>query len=527
MIPALTWLDWAVLIAYFVVVEAVGLWSARFTKTTRDFFLAGQRFSWWMVSVACVATLVGSYSFINYSEVGFKFGLSSATNYMNEWFVMPLFLFGWLPIIYYSKVLSIPEYFERRFDRRTRMAVLAITLIYLEGYVGINLLTMGVALKGLFGWDVMLSAGVMAALCAAYLYAGGQTAVFVTDLVEGFLLLAAGLTVFALGVSAAGGWDAMWAALPAGHKLPFARFNAPAEFHFVGEFWNDAMTGTFAFYFINQGVLMRFLSAKSVQEGRKAMIATVVVLMPLAAVAVGGAGWAGKAMAAKGLLPSDLSAGDAFVRVSAAVCRPGVFGFVIAAMIAALMSTLNALINAASAVAVNDIWKAWRPGREDAYYLRAARMASLASAFLGILLIPVFARFASLYQALSYFTAIVTPPLVAVIFLGVAWPRFRARAAFWTLILGSAAMFVSVYVPELVAPFAHGESPEYGHSYMRSLYGLVVSFGLGLALELTDRSPLVRPAPGLTLDTVRLAEAAFRARPAQARPVEKPEEVPA
>ena len=116
-------LDWAVIAAYFGLVVGAGLWFSRFTKTTQDFFFGGQRFAWWLVAISCVATLVGSYSFINYSEVGFNFGLPSLTNYTNEWFVLPFFLIGWLPIIYFSGVVSIPEYFERRFDRRTRILV--------------------------------------------------------------------------------------------------------------------------------------------------------------------------------------------------------------------------------------------------------------------------------------------------------------------------------------------------------------------------------------------------------------------
>ena len=354
-------LDWAVIAAYFGLVVGAGLWFSRFTKTTQDFFFGGQRFAWWLVAVSCVATLVGSYSFINYSEVGFNFGIPSLTNYTNEWFVLPFFLIGWLPIIYFSRVVSIPEYFERRFDRRTRILVLILLMVYLEGYIGINLLTIGVALQELFGWNVLASASVIAGLSALYLHAGGQISVLFTDLLQGFLLLAAGLAVLGLGIVSLGGLDAFWQGLPADHRLPFARFNDPPQFHYVGEFWGDAMTGTFAFYCINQGVLMRFLCAKSVRDGRKAMLFTAVVLMPLAAVAVGSAGWIGRSMVSAGVLPVETSAQGVFVIVSRAVAGPGVFGFVVAAMIAALMSTLDTLISGVSAIAVNDVWKAIRP----------------------------------------------------------------------------------------------------------------------------------------------------------------------
>ena len=192
--------DWIVLVAYFGVIVVVGVSVGKFTHTTSDFFFGGRRFSWWLVAISCVATLVGSYSFLSYSQSGFNFGLATALPYTNEWFILPLFLLGWLPIIYYNRITSIPEYFERRFDRRTRIAVLVLLLIYLEGYVGFNLFTMGKILEGLFGWNLMLAAAGMAVISGIYLHAGGQTSVVLTDFLQGLLLLAVGLGIVVLGV---------------------------------------------------------------------------------------------------------------------------------------------------------------------------------------------------------------------------------------------------------------------------------------------------------------------------------------
>ena len=105
-----------------------------------------------------IATVVGSYSFIKYSAAGYRYGMSSSMSYLNDWFFMPIWMFGWLPIIYFTRMKSVPEYFERRFDTKTRfMAILFITL-YLVGYIGINFYTLGVALNalmpnlGVFAW---------------------------------------------------------------------------------------------------------------------------------------------------------------------------------------------------------------------------------------------------------------------------------------------------------------------------------------------------------------------------------------
>lgn len=522
-------LDVAVVVIYTAAVVGVGVWVGRFTKSTHDFFLGGQRFSWWLIAISCAATLVGSYSFIQYAEAGFRYGLSLSYPYTNEWFVLPIFLLGWLPIIYYSRVQSIPEYFERRFDARTRTAVMILLMIFLQVYIGINMLAIGTFLHGLLGWNVVLSAAAVAIVSGFYMHYGGQTSVLITDLFQGLLLLAMGIVVVVLGVQYLGGFDVLWSGLPLEHRLPFAQFNHPPGYHAVGDFWNDAVIGTFAFYIINQGVLMRFLSARSVGDGRRAMLVTVICIMPIAAVAVTGAGWVGRAMVTHEVPPLehlagqldsinpedvpdyDTAARNIFVLVSHQVCRPGVFGLVVAAVLAALMSTLDTLITAVTAVCVNDVWRPLQPGREDRYYLRVARLTSIAAMLVGLVLIPIFSRYETIYQALSTFTSLILPPLVVVICLGITWPGFTSRAAFWTLVLGSIAMVASLQWPVLITPFSHGVDPAHGFTYLRGLYGLVVSGVLAVGLALTDPArQSVRSLDGLVMGRLEAGRALFK-----------------
>ncbi len=82
-------------------------------------------------------------------------------------------LVGWLPNLYFSRLVSIPEYGERRFGSRERRVATWLLLVYLIGYVGINLFTMGQALNILLGWPVLLCAGVVAAISAVFVASGG------------------------------------------------------------------------------------------------------------------------------------------------------------------------------------------------------------------------------------------------------------------------------------------------------------------------------------------------------------------
>ncbi len=519
----ITTLDIALVAAYFLFIFGFGSYFGRYIKSTTDFFFSGRKFAWWIIAVSMIATVVGSYSFIKYSEAGYRYGLSSSMSYLNDWFFMPLWLFGWLPIIYFGRITSVPEYFERRFDTPTRVMAIIFIAVYLLGYIGINFYTLGVALNALYpAYSVFTYAALVAVITAVYVTSGGQTAVIMTDLLQGIILLAAGLAIFVLGFDYFGGGHILegiarfWHGLPEAKRYGLAYFNAPPKFSFIGVFWQDAVASTFAAYFFNQGILMRFLALKSVDEGRRAMVIALVVLFPIAVIAVGNAGWLGAAMQNLGLFPAGYShnpePGRIFVIVTHILTRPGVFGLVMAALLAALMSTADTLINATSAVVVNDIWRPYvARGRSDHYYLGVARVASIGAAIFGLALVPLFMQFDSIYVAHGAFIATVGPPMAVCTVLGFTWPRFTAKAAFATLLGGALAMVLSIWLPQLIAPFAHGVSPEGGFKYMRALYGLVASGAIGVVVTLlTKPNRSKEELVGLTMQTVREAERRFK-----------------
>lgn len=508
-------LDLTILVTYFVVVIGFGVWAGRHSRGMRDFFLGGQRFAWWMVGFSCLATVVGSYSFVKYSAAGYSYGLSSSQTYLNDWYWMPLWMFGWLPIVYYARIVSVPEFFDRRFGRPTRHAATFLLLLYLVGYLGINFLTMGKALHALAGWDLLACAAVAALVCGAYTAHGGQTAVIFTDLLQGAILLVAGLALFAIGVVAAGGPLAFWDSLGAAGQRAFPGFAHPPEFNFVGIFWQDGFVGGIAFFFMNQSILTRFLAARSVAEARKGAAFVLLVLMPLAAIAVSGAGWVGRALVAQGQLDPSIAPDSMFVVVARHVLPTGLFGFTVAALVAALMSSADSLINAIATISIVDLWRPWRERHgpvSEKRQLRAARWSSAIATLVGFLLVPVFASFGGIYRAHGAFVAAVTPPLAVALVLGFTWKRFSAKAALLVMIGGSLLVAASLVWPALVTPFAHGidlEAGSKGYSYIRALYGLVVCSGLGIlgALIWPQRDT---PAETLVVGPIDPKRAAFK-----------------
>ena len=460
--------------------------------------------------MSIVATGVGSHSFVKYSAKGFEHGFSSSMTYLNDWFFVPFFMFGWLPIIVYSKVRSIPEYFEKRFNPSARFLATILLLFYMIGYIGIGFLTLGKAVIPMlpesfqiFGSIVditlMRAIIVIAIITGIYITFGGQTAVIFTDLLQGFILLFAGFLLFILGITYVGGGQEFWDLLPLTWKLPLADFNEPSSFNFVGIFWQDAVAGSVGFLFMNQGLLMRFMACKSVNEGRKAATINILFVLPLSAIVVGNAGWLGKAMSVMdpGIVSPNTSPDEIFVVVASIVTSPGIFGFIMAALTAALMSTVDTLINATAAIFVNDVYrpimkylkkKYDNNKQKDKQELFAARITSIAITAAGVLSVLAFIQFPTVYEAHGYFHSTLTPPLVVAIFMGVFWKRFTPAGVITTFLGGVVLMILGARFPEVfISPFDHGieMNPDRPYSYIRAFYNLIVCVGVGVFVTVT------------------------------------------
>ena len=516
-----TGIDRVVILIYFLLVMGFGAYFGKYSKTTSDYFFGGRRFSWWLITISIVATGIGSHSFVKYSTKAYQYGFSSTMTYMNDWFFMPLFMFGWLPIIYYTKVRSIPEYFEKRFNKTARYLATTMTLLYMIGYIAIQLLTLATALYRIYNIPLMATVIIIAIATSIYMHFGGQTSVIFTDLFQGLILLFAGLLLFFLGIQYLGaghfsyGLNSFWSFLTPEQKLPLAHFNHPPNFNFVGIFWQDGIAGSIGFLFLNQGLIMRFMAAKNVNEGRKAAAFNVLLVLPISAIVVSNAGWIGRAIAngMPGILPMDLQPNDVFVAVTNIVASPGVFGFIIAALCAALMSTADTLVNASSAIVVNDIYGPLsKKEQTDKKQLEVARYASIGIKVIAIILVPFFNSFDSIYEAHGWFHSTFTPPLVVAVFLGIFWKRFTTPAVIATFTVGAFLMILGQFNHELIAPFSHGIElrPGRGYSYIGALYNIFVCASVGVIVSCLTAPPTKEKVNGLTVYDVANLKANFK-----------------
>lgn len=520
-------IDYAIVILYLVMILLIGTWCGRRQKGTKDFFFGGQRFSWWLIAFSLVATLVGSYSFVKYSQAAYNYGFASSQSYLNDWALMPLLLFGWLPILYFSRITTVPEYFGRRFNGKVRLAATIGVLIYLISYVGVNLYTMGTVFHHLLGWNILASAVLIASISAFYVTLGGQTSVIMTDLFQGVMLLLTGLVLLFLGIHYLGGVEQFLRHLPREQRLAFNNFNQNPTFPSVGIFWQDAIANSAFFYFLNQGILMRYMATKSTREARKAAIAMPLILMPIAAIVVASGGWIGQAFVHAGVLP-EMDPKKAFYITAEFLSRPGIFGLILAALTAALMSTVDTLITAVSAIVVNDVYKPYvNPTADEKRLLRTARISAVGVTLFGISLVPVFMQFKTIYAAHGAMTAAVTPPLVVALLMSVFWRRFTAQAALATILGGLAAIGLSIFLPEIITPFAHGVpmDPDFReageglfagakqYKFMRALFGLSISALIGFVVTLFTKPEPKKKQAGLVWGTLADAIRHYKGSP--------------
>jgi len=188
-----------------------------------------------------------------------------------------------------------------------------------------------------------------------------------------------------------------------------------------------------------------------------------------------------------------------------------VFGFVIAALTAALMSTVDTLINACAAIGIYDIYKPLiKPKADDKHYLKAARWVSGITALIGLCLVYLFSTMKGSLMSIHYKgIMIIIPSIVTTIFLGAFWKRFTAKAAAISMVSGSILTVLTVFIPKLINPLAWFVSaPQNGiFIYSRALFGMVITAIIGVTITLLTKPDVGHKEKinGLTIDTLDFA----------------------
>ena len=465
-------LDIVVFSSYCLLILFIGLYVSREKKgkekSAEDYFLAGKSLPWWAIGASLIAANISAEQFIGMSGSGFALGLAIASY---EWMAaITLLIVGkyFLPIFIEKGLYTIPEFIEKRFSTELK-TILAIFWIAL--FVFVNLTTVlylgGLALDTVMGsgdGSILINAIIgLALFAAAYSLWGGLAAVAWTDVVQVIVLIFGGLmmTYFALvnlgdGGSAIEGLKYVYETVPERFSMILSKgeiitpngndawFDLPGLAVLIGGMW----VANLYYWGFNQYIIQRTLAAKSLEEGQKgiAFAAFLKLLIPIFVVLPGIIVYVMNQDASGALAVSSLDQGfigenGAIINDNAApwlikeIIPVGLKGLILAALAAAIVSSLASMVNSTSTIFTMDIYKSIiNKNADDKSLVKVGRIAGLVALIIAILIAPQLKSLGQVFQYIQEYTGVVSPGILAVFLMGLFYKKANNNGAIWGVI---------------------------------------------------------------------------------------------
>ncbi len=470
----LSGLDIGIMLTYAVLIIGYGIYHGK-RDSSEDYFLAGRGMTWPIVGIALFSANISSSTLIGLAGDAYKTNIHV---YNYEWFAVVVLIFFaifFLPFYIKSGVYTMPEFLEKRYDRKSRYYFSFITII---GNVMVDtaagLYVGSIVLKLLFpalpSWQIIL---LLAIAAAAYTIPGGLNSVIQTEVIQAILLVIGSclLTYFAF-QEFGGGWGDMMAALTerlqsgakpleeaarAGYFVPS---NAEEAFSLVrptnDEFmpWYGLLTGVpllgFYFWANNQFMVQRVLGARDLNHGRWGALFAGLLKLPVIFIMVvpgvlallvyndldiSGLNY----ITADGTPCQDLSecANLTYPVLLMQLLPSGVLGLVVAGLLAAMMSSVSATFNSASTLITMDFVRNINPSLTSKQLVRAGQIATIILVVLAAAWVPFIEKVSdSLWQYLQLVISYTAPPAVATFILGLFWSRASATGSIVSLLFG-------------------------------------------------------------------------------------------
>lgn len=466
-------IDVVVFVAYCLLILSIGLYVSRdkkgHEKNAEDYFLAGKSLPWWAIGASLIAANISAEQFIGMSGSGFALGLAIASY---EWMAAAtLLIVGkyFLPIFIEKGLFTIPEFVEKRFSTNLK-TILAIFWIGL--FVFVNLTTVlylgSKALDTIIGYGdgqfMTISIIGLALFAAAYSLWGGLSAVAWTDVVQVVLLVAGGLitTFIALnqvtddgGVVA--GLQHLFQTVPEKFSMILQKgevitpngkdawFDLPGIAVLVGGMW----VANLYYWGFNQYIIQRTLAAKSLAESQKgiAFAAFLKLIIPLFVVIPGIIAFVLNADASGAL--TTTTADPTFFGDSGNVVNDnampwliktfipaGLKGLVLAALAAAIVSSLASMLNSTATIFTMDIYRPLiNKNATNRQTVNVGRITAAVALLIAILIAPQLGNIGQVFQYIQEYTGVVSPGILAVFLTGLFWKRATNNAAIWGAIL--------------------------------------------------------------------------------------------
>ena len=415
---------------YFVCVAAIGVWSSRKSLAdSHSYFLGGGSIGWMAIGASLFASNISAEHFIGLAGSGAQSGLAVA---QFEWLAcLILLLLGWFFVPFYmrSGVYTMPEFLERRYNRHCRTYLSAISLIaYVFTKVSVAVYAGALVLNTILGWNIWIGAIVLIVATGAYTVFGGLRAVVYTDFFQGFVLIGGGIFLTVAAVSRVGGLGAVLGEVPAGFMSVWRPMSDP-DFPWTGILFGAPILGIW-YWCTDQMIVQRTLAARGIADARKASIfAGYLKILPAFVLVLPG-------IAGRILLP-DTAPDRIYAQLVSDLLAPGIRGLVVAALLAALMSSLSSVFNSSSTLVVMDFYKRFKPDASEGSLVRAGQVSTIGLVFVGLLWLPFIGLMSDqIYIYLQSVQAYISPPIAAVFLVGLLWRPANGKGALATLVTG-------------------------------------------------------------------------------------------
>jgi SSS family solute:Na+ symporter len=468
-------LDISVMVFYAIAIIAYGLYKGK-RESSEEYFLGGRSMTWPIVGISLFAANISSSTLVGLAGDAYKTNVH-VFNY--EWLaviVLIIFAIFFMPFYIKSKVYTMPEFLERRYDSRSRYYFSFITLIgnvIIDTAAGlyVGMLVLKIVFPEMDTWQII---SILAISAAAYTIPGGLSSVIHTEVIQAILLVIGSCILTYYCYDAVGGWDALITKLegmkgtaPVMDKTPdeiFSLVRPIGSLDYEGnEFmsWRGLLFGApilgFYFWANNQFMVQRVLSAKDLNHGRWGALFAGLLKLPVLFIMVLPGVFA--IVMFSDLDLTALNYGDCdnladcpnmtYPVLLFQLLPSGLLGLVLAGLLAAMMSSVSATFNSASTLITMDFIQKAKPDMTSKQLVRTGQIATLFLVVLAAAWAPQIERFGSLFQYLQLVLAFICPPVVAVFVLGLFWKRASANGAFAALMTGFAIaiflLFSNVY----------------------------------------------------------------------------------
>lgn len=425
-------LDIVIVIAYLAVTIAVGFYAgSKREKTSKGYFMADRRLPWYVIGTSMVAADLGAQHFIAQVGASYARGIVIAAFGWNAWIVYALLIWIFLPYYMRSNLYTMPEFLERRFNPACRnLFAVFLTVGYVASLIGGSLYAGALILQNIFGFNILAGVLLLGIATGLYTVYGGLNSAAWTDFLQMAILLSCGLLVPILALHKVGGIAHLALATPA--KFYFFQPSTDPLFPVTGVFTAFLTIGIW-YNCTSQHMVQRCLAAKNEWNARMGVVFAgfLHIILPLLFVIPG--------IIAFKTMPHLARPDLAYLALVNQLIPPGLRGLVLAAMAAAMMSTLATVLNSSATVLTLDLYrKIWKPNATEAEQVRFGQWNGAVTLIAGMLIAYYFSQVKGwfLFVLIQNIFAYIAPPFAVIFTLGILWRRANGKGALATILLG-------------------------------------------------------------------------------------------